>query len=311
MKLKYKCLVGLLIVAILSGCYNRAKSNLDGRDSTENVDLVINCDTIGDADDGIIHARMKYFDFDKIENLGVFFDSISKEHPIPIWMPKEDTTNELLQRAISRIEAYRKGQSRFYPDSLVGACMNSISFNTVVVNNHRLGYTDMFCGECFMMCAAYYSPDITYLVQMQTPDHRAGVFNYGADYSGTSWWSYLFLKRKKGYEVTCLGDYATARRIFQLEDEQKRKYYLCSNNESELLFRQWLFGVRGDEEVVKVAECTEVPKVGNEFFEYYFDRNRKIWKIAKRNESTGKLMAISEKPVLSLVLDGAKSRFVK
>lgn len=310
MKLKSRYVIGVLIVAIMSGCYNRTRNNFEEQDSIGSVDMVISCDTIGDADDGIIHARMRYFDFDKIEDLGIFFDSISKEHPILIWMQAEDNTNELLKRAVSKIEAYRKGQGRFYPDNLVVACMNSISFNTVVVNNHRLGYTDMVCGECFMMCAAYYSPDITYLVQMQTPDHRAGIFNYGADYSGTSWWSYLFLKRKKGYEVACLGDYATARRIFLLEDEQKRKYYLCSNNNSALEFRQWLYWAKGGDEVVKVAECAEAPS-NDEFTEYYFDRNRMIWKYARQDQATSKLMATSEMPALSLMLDGAKSRFVK
>ena len=50
--------------------------------------------------------------------------------------------------------------------------------------------------------------------------------------------------------------------------------------------------------------------VYNETFDIqlYFDRNRLIWKYAKKDQKTGKLIAIGEKPVLTLLLDGEKSR---
>ena len=41
----------------------------------------------------------------------------------------------------------------------------------------------------------------------------------------------------------------------------------------------------------------------------YFDRNRLIWKYAKKDQKTGKLISISEEPALTLLLDGENSRF--
>jgi len=60
-------------------------------------------------------------------------------------------------------------------------------------------------------------------------------------YNQQPWWSYLFLKRKTGYEVICLGDNVAVRSIFQLEDSQNRKYYLCSDNNLPLEFNQWQY----------------------------------------------------------------------
>lgn len=293
-----------LLILLLSSCQNRNKAN-------DEVSVEEYAEEIKEAEEGLpIHAPMSYFDFDKVDNLVSFFDSISQKHHIPIWMPEEDDTNDRVKRCIARIEAYRKGKARFYPDSLVSSCLNSIGFNIAIVNNHGPENTDLVYGEWFMMCAAYYSPDITCLVEMQTPDHRAGIFNSGKGYNWAPWWAYLFLKRKKGYEVTCLGDFVAARSIFQLEDGQKRTYYLCSDNNSVLEFHQWLYWAKGEDEIVKVAECAEAPS-DDEFTEYYFDKNRKIWKFAKQDRITGKMMATSEKPAMTLILDGAKSRFVK
>lgn len=306
MTMRNRWLFLLVIVLILSSCQNRNKTNDDAlRDGK-----VEKTDEANEEEGQIIHANMSYFDFDKVDNLVSFFDSISRKHPLPIWMPEEDDTNERVKRCIARIEAYRKGESRFYPDSLVNSCLKSIGLNTVIVNNHEPEFTDFVYGEWFMMCAAYYSPDITCLVEMQTPDHRAGIFNFGKEYNDNPWWAYLFLKRKKGYEVTCLGDFVAARRIFRLEDEQNRTYYLCSDNNSMLEFRQWLYWAKDADEIVKVAECAEAPSDDGDT-EYYFDRNRKIWKLAKWDKATGKLVATGEKPAMSLILDGTKSRFIK
>ena len=269
---------------------------------------IVDTTTIGDDDERIVHAKMGYYDFDQIENLVSFFDSILAKHPIPIWLPEEDTTNQKVKRCVSRIEAYRKGKAQFFPDSLLSECLKSISFNTAIVNNHGPEYTDMVYGECLMMCAAFYSPDITYLVEMQTPDHCAGIFNYGTSYNRQPWWSYLFLKRKKGYEAICLGDFVAVRSIFQLEDAQKRKYYLCSDNNSPLEFNHWLYWVKGEDDIRRVAECHKAPMEGDGE-SYYFDKNRLIWKYAKWDETKKQLISTSDKPAMTLRLDGERSGF--
>ena len=243
-----------------AGCHHKQSNANPENDSIVNIREmgIADTTTIGDDDERIVHAKMGYYDFDQIENLVSFFDSILAKHPIPIWLPEEDTTNQRVKSCVARIEAYRKGKAQFFPDTLVSECLRSISFNTAIVNNHGPEYTDMVYGECLMMCAAFYSPDITCLVEMQTPDHCAGIFNYGTSYNRQPWWSYLFLKRKKGYEAICLGDFVAVRSIFQLEDAQKRKYYLCSDNNTSLEFNQWLYWVKGEDDIRRVADCHKV-----------------------------------------------------
>ena len=308
--IKIKYLLIMIVLFMMAGCHHKQCNGNPENDSVVNIrEIDIADTTIINDDEKIVHAKMKYYDFDKIENLEFFFDSILAKHPIPIWLSEEDEIIQKTKKCISRIEAYRKGTRQFFPDSLVSECMRFISSNTVIVNNHGPGYTDMVYGECLMMCAAFYSPDITCLVEMQTPDHCAGIFNYGTSYNDQPWWSYLFLKRKKGYEAICLGDYVTVRSIFQLEDSQKRKYYLCSDNETPLEFNQWLYWVKGEDDILRVAECHKPPMDSNEGLTYYFDKNRLIWKYAKWDEIKQQLIHTSEKPAMILRLDGEKSGF--
>ena len=188
--------------------------------------------------------------------------------------------------------------------------MESIGFHTAILNNHGIEITDIVYGEWFMMCAAFYSPDITCLVETQTPDHKAGIFNLGKTYNDAPRWAYLFLKRERGYEMIGLGDIVAARSIFQLEDKQNRKYYLGSDNLAAYEFNRWLYWAKNDTEIVKVAECHNSPDTDDVYdLQFYFDCNRLIWKYAKKDQKTGKLIAISEEPALTLLLDGENSRF--
>lgn len=314
-RMKARLLYFFLAVMALSACHDKTGKPVGEADSIGALaidsvkDKAVN-DTVLMDDIEIIHAPVAYYNFDRVENLSKFFASISSRHPLQLWLPEKDDTDENMKLCISRIDSYRKGKTRFFPDSLVNICIRRLGFNAAVIHNHGPERTDLVYGEWFMMCAAFYAPDITCLVQTQTPDHRAGFYNFGASYNSSPWWSYVFFKRKKGYEMKCLGDMVAVRSIFQLEDSQHRKYYLCSDNWSSLEFCQWLFWAKSDNATVMVAECKDAPRYDDKGgVSYYFDRNRLIWKFTKIEEHTGREIAISEKPALRLLLDGEKSRF--
>lgn len=264
-------------------------------------------------EDEIVHVDMRYFNFDKVNNLSQFFDSISNEHGLPIrnfvW---EESAQKEISSCINRLEGYRKGKSKYYPDSLIRECINTLSHECAFLANHA-SELDMTYAEWFLMLAAYYSPDITCLVHMQTPDHRAGVQNFGSRYNFAPWWSYIFLKRNKGYEVRRIrGDETKIDKIFQLEDNKRRLYYLCSNNISDIEFLQVLFWVKSDDDVVLVTQCDSLPNKGDlNYDELYFNPEQKVWYYCKVNRQSGKLIPISETPALRLCLDGNKSRFIQ
>lgn len=264
-------------------------------------------------DDEIVHTEMLYFDFDKVEDLSTFFDSIRRNHPIPIWIEEDE---EIIKRdvlgCIKRIEGYRKNKIKYYPDSLVRKCIDFLGFDSAIIDNHSSG-VDMTYAEWFLMLSAYYSPDVTCLVHMQTPNHRAGIQNFGSQYNYNPWWSYLFLKRDKGFEVRRIkDDYIKIERIYQFQDEQNRLYYLCSNNASLVEFLQVLFWVNNEDNVLCVAQCDSLSKRSKvDFEEIYFNPTQKFWYYCNKEKHTGKLRPISETPALKLYLDGEKSRFVQ
>ena len=68
-----------LLILLLSSCQNRNKAN-------DEVSVEEYAEEIKEAEEGqLIHAPMSYFDFDKVDNLVSFFDSISQKHHIPKW----------------------------------------------------------------------------------------------------------------------------------------------------------------------------------------------------------------------------------
>lgn len=82
----------------------------------------------------------------------------------------------------------------------------------------------------------------------------------------------------------------------------------CSNNYSPLEFNQWLYWVKGENEICRVAECHDAP-TDSDVESYYFDKNRLIWKYAKWDEAKLQPIATSESPAMVLHLDGKNSRF--
>lgn len=208
----------MVLVAMLCSCHNRTQNpeNAGSANTEERTSerLDETCITYATEYDTVRHAKLKYFDFDGIDDLTGYFHTLAAEYPIANWHGEECDVNTTAMECIAAVDAYRKGERRFYPYSLVRECIGSMGFNIAVVNNHGTDMTDLALAEWVMMCAAYYSPDITCLVETQTPDHHAGFYNFGEAYNLGPWWAYLFLKREKGYEVVGLGDFVKVRGAF-------------------------------------------------------------------------------------------------
>lgn len=300
----------LLLVLLLTtfSCNNKTNKDVSNK---ETKDSVVTADTIAYSDiDTLIHARMKYYNFDEVKDLSHLFDSIADKHILGRWSEYDEDPVELAKECVAKIDAYRKGEAVFYPDSLVHTCLRYMGYQAAILSNHSAVCTDLVLPEWFMMCAAFYAPDITCLVNTQTPDHCAGFYNFGDQYNSAPWWAYAFMKRHKGYEVIRLGSDMKVRSVFQLEDKQHRKYYLYSDNLTTIEFHQWLFWKANDGSYIKVAECDKAPDYGDiDFDSYYFDKNSLIWKYAKYRGNWEDLIAVDAPPALTVVLDGMNSCF--
>ena len=75
---------------MVASCHHKQSNANPENDSIVNIREmgIADTTTIGDDDERIVHAKMGYYDFDQIENLVSFFDSILAKHPIPIWLPE-------------------------------------------------------------------------------------------------------------------------------------------------------------------------------------------------------------------------------
>lgn len=300
-------LLMLLLVAAYS-CSNKTNKDVPNKEANESV---VSADTTVFSDiDTLIQANMKYYNFDEVKDLKHLFDSIADKHVLGRWSEYDDDPVEMVKECVARIDAYRKGEAVFYPDSLVHSCLRHMGYEAAILSNHGVVCTDLVLPEWFMMCAAFYAPDITCLVNSQTPDHCAGFYNFGDEYNSAPWWAYAFIKRKKGYEAIRLGSETKVRSVFQLEDKQHRKYYLYSDNLTTIEFHQWLFAKKDDGSYVKVAECDKAPQIKDiDFDEYYFDKNNLVWKYAKLKGYPNDLVAVDAPPALTLVLNGMNSCF--
>ena len=67
----------MIALLVLASCHHKTNSEMSGNDSIVDIsEISITDTTIIDDEEKIIHAKMMYYDFDKIDNLESFFDSI-------------------------------------------------------------------------------------------------------------------------------------------------------------------------------------------------------------------------------------------
>lgn len=91
---------------MVAGCHHKQSNGNPENDSIVNIREmgIVDTTTICDDDERIVHAKMGYYDFDQIENLESFFDSILVKHPIPIWLPEEDKTTQKVKECIANLD---------------------------------------------------------------------------------------------------------------------------------------------------------------------------------------------------------------
>ncbi len=297
-------LFALLMGLVMVSCHKPSSSASSGTDDLS--DFASLADTTILDGDTIVHAPMRYWDFDKVDSLMSFFNEVLSEHPFVVCENHESLMDNVGE-CIDQLEAYRRGERLYFPDSLVQSCIFGLVADWAVIYREFEPKNDRCFIEWLLMCAAYYSPDITWYVEGQTPDHNAGFLTIGNPYTCTPYCSYIILKQDKGYEVKCIGDDVLVMELFQLSDNQDRTYYLCSYNIPSL-FGQWLYWENDRGEYLKVAEYTDTPDEceGNDIFR--FDPEQLWWQYAYINDDAD-LVPLREEPALRLSLDGANSRF--
>lgn len=299
------CIAIFIATFVLFGCNSNSTQRTEGNDTIPSDSDTTDCNCESD----IIHHKLSYYDFDKVSDLSVFFDTIITNHHTYFYdYYDEKDADDKVKDCIAQIDRYRKGECKFFPDSAVSTILSVLGHQYAKISNHG-GDIDMKFSEWFMMCAAYYTPDITCLVDTQTPDHQAGYLNLGKSYNYNPWWSYMFVKRQKGFEVIRVdGDEVDLTGVYQFDDDKRQRYYLFSNNKNTDEFNQQLY-YRDGENIVKVAECKEFYKLedGHDFL--YFDKEKRVWSPCTTDKDFKVYTPIEGAEKVKLVLNGRNSRF--
>lgn len=299
-----------LAIPVLTSCKKNTPQESLLQNTTANTIKSNNTIVKNNNDSSVSHTTMSYFHFEQVTDLTVFFDSIASKNHIPGSSDNAESATYIhdFKQCIKDIDEYRQGKRKFYPDKHVSQCLNSLGFYAAQIEDHATSI-DLTYSEWFMMCAAYYAPDITCLVHMQSADHHIGVRNFGQEYNYNPWWCYVFIAREKGYEVQCLKDFSKTRSLFTLQ-KQGKTYYLLSNNFNPLEFTQYLYGEDKTGRISKLAECLEAPNnCEQEFNTYYFNKNNYEWYYCLWDDKLNQRERVTNQPALQLILNGEKSKF--
>lgn len=151
-----------------------------GKQSEMEVDnsMRIYVDSLDIEGDFITHVECHYYNFDGIENLTLFFDSVANIHGLHYYDYNDDKETEIkVKKCIEQIDNYRKGKLKYFPNNLVQEILRTLGHDAADILNHS-GEVNLVYNELFLMCSAFYSPDITCLVNMQSLDHNVGVLNF-------------------------------------------------------------------------------------------------------------------------------------
>ena len=84
---------------------------------------------------------------------------------------------------------------------------------------------------------------------------------------------------------------------------------LCSNNDYELSFMHYLYTFDVNGKLIEVKPECKIRFPNVQYDEIYFSPEHLEWSLCKLNKKTGKLVPVTEKPLMKLELKGEESFF--
>jgi len=181
-----------------------------------------------------------------------YFDSLVDSCGAQVWTHCEDWgETDSVWKGVRELDRYVKHQRQYYPADEVRLALDFLAFQQGYLWSHAGIEEKVNAGEVFLYRlleqAAFHSPHLDYITDFHAVDGKAGILNY-QEWSPNPLYSFLIYQTEQGYKVMKIGESGDVRidKIFPLQDQQGRTYYLCSNNNLGLFFRQYLYGWDGE-----------------------------------------------------------------
>lgn len=215
--------------------------------------LVVSCTTDGSKEDVIGNSIWEYpgvYEVDSVVNIQAYFDSLYHQCGADVWTHNPETGESIeVWNAVKELHRYMNGQRSFYPVQDIGRAIGHMAFEQGYCFSHSGEDSDSVnAGEAFMFRfmeqAALHSPQIEFITNFHAEGGEAGILYYPEWSTINPLYSFLVYKTCQGFKMLTIGRKGDVKinKIFRLNDRQGRIYYLCSNNDDTIYFRQFLYG---------------------------------------------------------------------
>ena len=262
-----------------------------------------------------IYALPGDYKVDFPNDLVAYFDSLCRQGAYVATHTDEEEDSLAVWDAVRLLDRFAQGKGKFYPADQIRDALEIMRLEQAYCFNHS-GQEEKNGGEAFMFRfieqAALHCNQIDYITDFRADDRKVGVLYFGEWGLGLPLYSILVYQTHQGFRVKMIGGVGDAKieKIFHLNDKQGRDYYLCSNNEDGVFFRQYLYSWK-DDDLCLIREmnvefgCPESYEKG---YELVFNPTRCTWSYCKKD---GDLYhPVNGTPTLRLILDGDSSKFV-
>lgn len=276
-------------------------------------------DTEIEEDDTIcregIYALPGEYQVDFPKDLVAYFDSLCQQGAFVATHSYGNKDSLAVWETIRSLDCFVQGRGKYFPDSLVQNALRILGVGQAYYYGHG-GPDAQNGGEAFLFRlieqAALHSKQIDYITDFRADDGKVGVLYFGSWGLGLPLYSFLVYQAKQGFRVLTIGDVGQAKidKIYHLIDEQGKDYYLCSNNENDYFFGQYLYGWENDD--LRLIRKLDVdfccPGCQEEGYEIIFNPNKCTWSFCTKD---GEIYhRVDGTPMLRLILDGNASKFV-
>jgi len=204
------------------------------------------------------------YEADSPSDIRIYMDSLCKDCQAGVWIhsgtPDEESA---IWRSVDALASYAVGEMKYFPVKELRKTLEALAFEQGYMESHAVSKEGdgINGGEIFlfrlMEQAARYCPQIDYLSDFHTPDCQAGVIYYPGWSANNPLYSILMYKSGESFKLRMIGEKGDAKieKIFHLKDERGRDYFLCSNNESSVYFRQFVYWRTGGELKLVCQTC--------------------------------------------------------
>jgi len=267
------------------------------------------------------------YEIDNVSDIQTYFDSLCTYCGACCFTRfPEYGEDSIVFAAIKELDRYVKHERKYYPENeirdavarMVGA--EAYAFNHCVgvdSNDYDLNLYDAFMFR-FMEQAVVHSPQIDFVTDFHSSDGKAGIWYFHEWCPYDPLYSFLVYATDDGLRMLTIGSDNDTKKgdvkitaIYNLTDEQGRTYYLCSNKDNDVYFRQYLYGWDGH---TMTLLCHENGRVFNsdglwDPGDYTITFNPRTLQWDHCLEKNGVYQRIEGSPSCRLILDWDKSHF--